>query len=112
VQDGDGVTVTLTSDAGTEQRRYGWIVGADGGHSTVRAAVGPRLEEVFVGEHAILADVDVDTQLPATALRMYLHPGGGGGVIPLPNGRTRFTIAVNAPPARRRPDRRRGRRTG
>ena len=98
VQDDDGVTVTLTSATGTEQRRYGWVVGADGGHSTVRKAVGTRIEGVFTGQDAILADVDVDTQLSATALRMFLHPTGLGGVFPLPGGRARFTLNVDPPP--------------
>jgi 2-polyprenyl-6-methoxyphenol hydroxylase-like FAD-dependent oxidoreductase len=98
------VTVTLTSDAGTEQHRYRWVVGADGGHSNNPGRRRPPSRGLFVGEHAILADVDVDKQLPATALCMCLHPGGGGGVIPRPNGRARFTLAVDAPrPAPTRP---------
>jgi 2-polyprenyl-6-methoxyphenol hydroxylase-like FAD-dependent oxidoreductase len=98
VQDDDGVTVTLTSAAGTEQRRYGWVVGADGGHSTVRRAVGTRIEGVFVGQDSILADVDVDTQLSATTLRMFMHPTGLGAMFPLPDGRARFTLNVDPPP--------------
>ena len=97
VQDDDGVTATLTSAAGTEQRRYGWVVGADGGHSTVRHAVGTHIVGVFAGQDAILADVDVDTQLSATALRMFIHPSGLGGVFPLPGGRARFTLNVDPP---------------
>ena len=98
VQDDDGVTVALTSAAGTEQRRYGWVVGADGGHSTVRHAVGTRIEGVFVGQSSILADVDVDTQLSPTKLRIFVHPSGTAGMFPLPGGRARFTLAVDPPP--------------
>ncbi|MBV9922991.1 MAG: FAD-dependent monooxygenase, partial [Pseudonocardia sp.] len=46
----------------------------------------------------ILADVDVDTQLTATKLRIFLHPSGLGGVFPLPDGRARFTLNVDPPP--------------
>ena len=98
VQDADGVTVTLTSAAGTGRHRYGWVVGADGGHSTVRRAVGTRIVGVFAGQDSILADVDVDTPLLATALRMFLHPTGLGGMFPLPGGRARFTLDVDPPP--------------
>ena len=97
VQDDDGVRVTLTSAAGTEQRRYGWVVGADGGHSTVRQAVGTHIEGVFTGQDSILADVDVDTQLPPTKLRIFLHPSGVAGVFPLPDGRVRLTLTVDPP---------------
>ena len=97
MQDDDGVTVTLTSAARTERCRFGWVVGADGGHSTVRRAVGTRIEGVFAGQDSILADVDVDTQLSATTLRMFMHPTGLGAMFPLPGGRARFTLNVDPP---------------
>ena len=97
VQDDDGVTVTLTSPAGTTQHRYGWVVGTDGGHSRVRAAVGTRLEGVFQGQHFLFADVAADTALSPDTIRMFLHPDGIGGAFPMPGGRTRLLFLVDAP---------------
>jgi len=45
-QDDDGVTATLAADGGTEQVRARYLVGADGGRSTVRK----RLGIAFPGE--------------------------------------------------------------
>ncbi|MDL5159737.1 FAD-dependent monooxygenase [Actinomycetospora termitidis] len=96
-QDDDGVTVTLATPEGRERRRYGWVVGADGGHSAVRAAVGVRLEGEFEGECSVLADVDVETELPPTALRLFVDPRGGGGVFPLAGGRAKIAARVPRP---------------
>ncbi|PWW23675.1 2-polyprenyl-6-methoxyphenol hydroxylase-like FAD-dependent oxidoreductase [Geodermatophilus normandii] len=97
VQDDDGVTVTLTSPAGTTRQRYGWVVGTDGGHSRVRAAVGARLEGVFRGQHFLFADVAADSALSADTIRMFLHPDGLGGAFPMPGGRTRLLFLVDTP---------------
>ncbi|MGY1807882.1 FAD-dependent monooxygenase [Blastococcus sp. SYSU D00669] len=99
VQDDGGVTVTLTRGGATSRGRYGWVVGADGGHSTARAAVGARLDGVFHGQHFLFADAAATTDLPADTIRMYAHPDGIGGVFPMPGGRSRFLFQV-APPAR------------
>ncbi|MEJ2864439.1 FAD-dependent monooxygenase [Actinomycetospora flava] len=97
VQDGDGVTVDLTTSAGPEQRRFGWVVGADGAHSAVRAGVGTHLEGEFAGGHSVLADVDVETELAPTALRLFIDPRGGGGVFPLAGGRAKIAARVGTP---------------
>jgi 2-polyprenyl-6-methoxyphenol hydroxylase-like FAD-dependent oxidoreductase len=57
-QEGDGVTAALTGPEGPEQVRCGYLVGADGGASFVRKALGVG----FVGEtdatdRSIIADV-------------------------------------------------------
>ncbi|MBF6135459.1 FAD-dependent monooxygenase [Nocardia otitidiscaviarum] len=43
-QDGDGVTATLSTPAGTETVRVDYLVGADGGRSTVRKRLGIPFE--------------------------------------------------------------------
>src|ERR1700712_1924642 len=77
-QDSDGVEVTVRSHAVERTERYGWVVGADGGHSTVRDLVGARLEGSFHGQHFALADVDVDIDASMTpdTVRMFTHPDG------------------------------------
>ncbi|HEV7648485.1 MAG TPA: FAD-dependent monooxygenase [Actinophytocola sp.] len=96
-QDASGVTVTLTSPSGTARERFGWVVGTDGAHSTVRSAVGTRIEGVFQGQHFLFADVAARTELSTDTIRMFAHPDGIGGVFPLPAGRTRFMFLVDAP---------------
>lgn len=96
-QDDGGVDVTLESVAGPERVRVGWVVGADGGHSRVRAAVGERIEGVFHGEHFLFADVAAATTLPPDTIRLFAGADGVSGAFPMPDGRTRFLIQVPAP---------------
>lgn len=97
VQDDDGVTVTLASAAGVDRARYAWVVGADGGHSRVRAAVGDRIAGVFHGEHFLFADVAADSPLSRDTIRLYAGRDGVAGAFPMPEGRTRFLVQVPAP---------------
>jgi 2-polyprenyl-6-methoxyphenol hydroxylase-like FAD-dependent oxidoreductase len=39
-QDGDGVTLTVDADGATRELHCGWLIGADGGSSSVRRALG------------------------------------------------------------------------
>ena len=82
-QDADGVAVTLRSPRGDETTRVGWVVGADGGHSTTRALAGTKLEGGFHGQHFAMADVDVDTTFPPDAIRMFQHPDGMAMLFPM-----------------------------
>ncbi|WP_326837435.1 FAD-dependent monooxygenase [Amycolatopsis rhabdoformis] len=97
-QDSGGVTATFTSAAGRERSRYAWVVGADGGHSTTRTAVGTRIEGVFEGQHFLFADVAATTEFAPDAVRMFAHPAGIGGAFPMPGGRTRLLFQVEPPP--------------
>ncbi len=96
-QDGDGVEVSLRSSAGDGTGRFGWVVGADGGHSTTRHLLGTQLEGSFQGHHFAMADVHVDTSLPPDAIRAFLHPDGMGFLFPLAGTRARIMFFVDAP---------------
>lgn len=102
-QDDEGVDVALRSAGAAgvgsevERVRVGWVVGADGGHSRVRAAVGERIEGVFHGEHFLFADVAAATTLPPDTIRLFAGPDGVSGAFPMPDGRTRFLLQVPAP---------------
>ncbi|SFN49667.1 2-polyprenyl-6-methoxyphenol hydroxylase [Pseudonocardia ammonioxydans] len=96
-QDADGVTLTLRSAAGERTLRTGWVVGADGGHSTVRDLVGTRLEGGFHGRHFAMADVDADTDLSPDTIRMFTHPDGMGILFPLAGARVRIMFLVDPP---------------
>jgi 2-polyprenyl-6-methoxyphenol hydroxylase-like FAD-dependent oxidoreductase len=96
-QDTDGVEVTLRSRDGEETARVGWVIGADGGHSTTRTLAGAKLEGGFHGQHFAMADVDVDTTWPPDAIRMFEHPEGMGILFPLAGTRARIMFFVADP---------------
>ena len=64
-QDADGVTATLAGDAGEQTVRAGYLVGADGAHSTVRKGLGLTFEGAAFEEQYMLGDVEVDWSMPA-----------------------------------------------
>ncbi|MDO0926691.1 FAD-dependent oxidoreductase [Streptomyces sp. TG1A-8] len=85
-QDPEGVTATLHAGGATETVRVPWLIGTDGGHSTVRKV----LDLPLIGESNetwLLADATVDTELPPNSI--YLIRTGGGTLMmaPLPGER-------------------------
>ena len=56
-QDADGVTARLSSQAGEETLRVRYLVGADGGRSFVRQALGIGFPGKTLGVRAVVADV-------------------------------------------------------
>ncbi|MFC7310274.1 FAD-dependent oxidoreductase [Streptomyces monticola] len=74
-QDAQGVHVRLVrADGGAEDCRADWLVGCDGGHSTVRKQLGLPL----IGESRdtwMLADAPVRTDLPQDTI-YWVHTGG------------------------------------
>ena len=82
-QDQDGVDATLSSG---ETVRVDFLIGCDGGHSSVRKTLGLKLEGETIDEKPILvADVEVDG---LNRHDWHLWPFVRGGVIglcPLPN---------------------------
>ncbi|MCE3549903.1 FAD-dependent monooxygenase [Pseudonocardia sp. RS11V-5] len=96
-QDADGVEVALRSADGERTVPVGWVVGADGGHSTTRHLAGTHLEGGFHGQHFAMADVDVDTPLSPDTIRMFTHPDGMGILFPLAGTRARIMFFVDPP---------------
>jgi len=91
----DEVDVTLEhADGRTEHTTVGWVIGCDGGHSTVRDAVGTKLKGSFHGVTFLLADVEVDWELDHETTTMFLHPAGVSAVFPLPGTRARMYIQL------------------
>jgi 2-polyprenyl-6-methoxyphenol hydroxylase-like FAD-dependent oxidoreductase len=94
-QTADGVDVTLRrADGTTEQDSVAWVVGCDGGHSTVRHLAPTALEGSFHGVRFILADVDADWSVDPEAIGIHLHPGGIAGSFPLGGKRVRLVLEV------------------
>ncbi|WP_433505810.1 FAD-dependent monooxygenase [Pseudonocardia halophobica] len=96
-QDADGVDVTLRTRDGEETARVGWVVGADGGHSSTRTLAGAKLEGGFHGQHFAMADVDIDTAWAPDTIRMFQHPDGMGILFPLAGTRARIMFFVDDP---------------
>jgi 2-polyprenyl-6-methoxyphenol hydroxylase-like FAD-dependent oxidoreductase len=82
-QDQDGVEATLSTG---ETVRVDFLIGCDGGHSTVRKALGLKLEGETIDEKPMLvADVEVDG---LNRQDWHIWPfvkGGAIGLCPLPN---------------------------
>lgn len=103
-QDSSGVTSRLSSPSGGEEEvRSRFLVGCDGAHSTVRKGLGLTFEGGAFAEEYMLADVEVDWDMPAGYGVRASHLGGDGAVddllvcIPLP-GRGRYRMSMLVPP--------------
>jgi 2-polyprenyl-6-methoxyphenol hydroxylase-like FAD-dependent oxidoreductase len=93
-QDPGGVTVTLSTPAGTRRLRAGYLIGCDGGHSAVRKALGVRFEgEALEAPPVLLADVEIDG---LDRSHWHIWPVAAGGrlaLCPLP-GTSRFQLTA------------------
>jgi 2-polyprenyl-6-methoxyphenol hydroxylase-like FAD-dependent oxidoreductase len=70
----DGENVTL---AGGETMTARFVVGADGGHSVVRTAMGVEFAGHSGEQSAVVADVRLDGLDPAEGVHLWLDPGAG-----------------------------------
>ncbi|MGR4878397.1 FAD-dependent monooxygenase [Streptomyces sp. LARHCF249] len=103
-QDADGVTSRLLTPSGAEEEvRTRFLVGCDGAHSIVRKGLGLSYEGGAFPEEFMLADVEVDWDLPHGYGVRAMHRGADGAVddvlvcIPLP-GRGRYRMSMFVPP--------------
>jgi 2-polyprenyl-6-methoxyphenol hydroxylase-like FAD-dependent oxidoreductase len=98
-QNDHGVHLTLRhEDGSTERVGTSWVIGADGGHSTVRRMVGTKLEGSFVGERFLLGDVDAEHRLDLDSMHTFFSPDGPVVVLPMQDGRMRFLAEVRDVP--------------
>lgn len=97
---GDAVEVTLECPAGATTVTASWLVGCDGGRSTVRRAGGFDFPGTESTREMYLADM----RGVALAPRMIGEtlPGGMVMVGPLPDGSTRIIVCEHGTPPRRR----------
>ncbi|WP_161993508.1 FAD-dependent oxidoreductase [Muricoccus nepalensis] len=61
-QDDDGVTVTVETEGGETELRADWLIGADGGRSGVRRALGLPLDGVTWPEWFVATDIRYDME--------------------------------------------------
>jgi len=77
-QDADGVDATVTTPEGEEHLRADWLIGADGGRSTVRKGLGIEFEGYTWPERFIVLTVLDDMQaLIGCAKRVYFAGRAG-----------------------------------
>ncbi|WCD90453.1 Pentachlorophenol 4-monooxygenase [Streptomyces xanthophaeus] len=104
VQDAEGVTSVLRTPSGAQEEvRTRYLVGCDGAHSIVRKGLGLSYEGGAFPEEYMLADVEVDWDLPHGYAVRSVHRDASGTVddvlvcIPLP-GRARYRMSMLVPP--------------
>ena len=95
--DDTGVDVVLSTPTGEERARVDWIVAADGGHSTVRAAVGSKLEGSFHGTHFVVADVSIEADFARDTTRLFAAPDGLTVMMCMLHNRTRLLFQIPDP---------------
>ncbi len=92
------VDVVLRTDGGEEHARFDWVIGADGGHSAVRKAVGSRLRGRFHGSHFVVADVHLEGDFAPDTTRLFAATHGGLTVMMcMQQQRVRLMFQVPAP---------------
>ena len=94
--DGDGVTATVEgpSGAGPETVRARYLVGADGGHSRVRRALGLRFSGSTEEAGALIADVRVEGLADRDAVHLWMAEDGHILVArPVPHGDSSQVVA-------------------
>jgi 2-polyprenyl-6-methoxyphenol hydroxylase-like FAD-dependent oxidoreductase len=97
-QDDDAVTVSLRGEDGSiETVRYRWVIGCDGAHSAVRKAAGIPFAGSTYRDEFIMADAELDWQLPHGGLYGFPSPAGIFAAFSMP-GENRYRIFGNFPP--------------
>jgi 2-polyprenyl-6-methoxyphenol hydroxylase-like FAD-dependent oxidoreductase len=95
-QDSSGVTGSF---AGGERIRAGYVVGADGVHSTVRQQAGIGVDAGAAGASYSLADVHLSGGMPAEEVAVFFAPEGQLVCVPFPDGSYKLVANVaEAPP--------------
>ncbi len=88
-QDEDGVLATVRRGDATEQIRCHYLVGADGGHSFVRKAMGIGFEgETWPNARMYVGDLETDDLDRDHWHTWPAHPGGWIALCPLPGTRS------------------------
>ncbi|MFE6177001.1 FAD-dependent monooxygenase [Streptomyces sp. NPDC056464] len=103
-QDEDGVVSRIVTASGARQEvRSRFLIGCDGAHSTVRKGLGLSFEGGAFPQEYMLADVEVDWDLPQGYGVRAMHHDADGHVddvlvcVPLPGDR-RYRMSMLVPP--------------
>ena len=99
-QDADGVSLTLQSEGAAPRRvRARWLIGCDGGSSTVRGLAGIALDDLGFDEPWLVVDVQVKARglarLPSTSVQ-YCEPERPCTLVIGPGKHRRWEISLKA----------------
>lgn len=95
---GSHVEATLSEEGAAETTRARWVIGCDGGQSTVRTQAGIRLERTGAGAAFLLADVKTTLDLAEDEGYLHLAPEGLLIIVPMPEtGRWRLIAHMPTP---------------
>jgi 2-polyprenyl-6-methoxyphenol hydroxylase-like FAD-dependent oxidoreductase len=93
-QDEQGVEAVLRLPDGQDERgRYGWLVGCDGAHSTVRHLLGLQFAGTTSELSLAVGNVRLTWDLASDELFAFLHQGNFIGYFSMADGRHRVVIA-------------------
>jgi 2-polyprenyl-6-methoxyphenol hydroxylase-like FAD-dependent oxidoreductase len=93
-QDEQGVEAVLRHPDGyVERGRYGWLVGCDGAHSTIRHLLGLNFAGTTSELSFAVGNVRLTWDLPSDELFAFLQRGNFIGCFPMADGRHRIVIA-------------------
>lgn len=84
-QTATNVASSVQTGQHTETIISSWVVGADGGRSTVRDHIDARLDRTASGATFLLIDAHTTAQLPDRQAQMFLAPNGLLFLVPLPD---------------------------
>ena len=93
--DSASATVTLRSAEGEHVVQTQWLVGCDGGHSSVREQAGIAFRGDSYRESFLLADVRMDWPLSPGEVTLFDAPAGLVVVAPMPEQRFRIVATVD-----------------
>jgi 2-polyprenyl-6-methoxyphenol hydroxylase-like FAD-dependent oxidoreductase len=96
-QTSEAVRAVLRQPDGAEEIvETPWLIGCDGAHSTTRHALGMEFAGTQYDESFILADVQLESNLDADRVHLFLGDDGVLGIIPF--AQNRWRIVANIPP--------------
>src|SRR5687767_11212848 len=95
---GERVIATLRGPGGTSELEARFLVGADGAHSTVRREAGIGFAGAAYPERFLLADLDLEWDLPHDEGHIWIGDDGLVAAVPLP-GERRYRVIVPLSPS-------------
>ncbi|MES2759948.1 MAG: FAD-dependent oxidoreductase [Pseudomonadota bacterium] len=80
-QDGDGVTLQLSTADGDYALRADWMVACDGGRSTIREAMGLQLQGASYEGRYVIVDIALGSARPTERLAYFDPPSNPGSTV-------------------------------
>lgn len=80
---GDGVEVTIESNEGSEESRVDWLLGCDGGHSTIRKGLGLEFPGESLDHLWLIADVEIEDESNTKQIQIEFDKHGLVAMFPI-----------------------------